>query len=182
MVMAHSSKVQLDHKGLRETKESKALLVLRAIKAILGHRAKPELPAHKALKVTLATLESRALRVIPGHRATKELLDPKDLKVTKVNLASRVLRVILGHKASKGRKVCKACKAKREIKEIRGTLDPKVCKDHRVNLARTVQLARKVTKAIPAPKALLAQPGQTVKMEHKALPARTPQLPAQQPA
>ena len=182
MVMAHSSKVLPAPKGLRETKGSKALLALRAIKAILEHRAKLELPAHKGLKATLATLESRALRVILGHRATKELLDPKDLKVTKVNLASRVLRVILGHKASKGRKVCKVCKAKREIKETRGILAHKVCKAKRANLAKTVQLGRKVTKAIPAPKALLAQPGQTVKMEHKALPARTPQLPAQQPA
>ena len=152
MVMAHSSKVLQAPKDLKVTKESKALLALRAIKVILGHKAKPELPAHKGLRVTLATLESRAL---------------------KVNLA---------HRVSKGRKVCKVYKEKREIKATRGTLDPKVCKAFKANLARTVQLARKVTKEIPAPKDLLAQPGQTVKMAHKGQPARTPQLPAQQPA
>ena len=152
MVMAHSSKVLQARKGLRETKESKALLGQRAIKAILGHRAKLEPLARKGRKVT------------------------------KGNLESRVLKVNLAHRVSKVRKVCKVCKAKREIKETRAILGHKGCKDHRVNLARTVQLARMVTRGILAHKALLAQQEQTVKMEHKAPLARTPQLPARQPA
>ena len=67
-------------------------------------------------------------------------------------------------------------------KERRATKVILAHKDLKAFLASVALLAQKVTKAIPAHKDLLAQPGQTVKMAPKALLARTPQLPAQQPA
>ena len=65
------------------------------------------------------------------------------------------------------------------IKGILVILDPLGLKAF---LASVDLLGQKVILVIPDRRALLAQPGQTVKMAPKALLARTPQLPAQQPA
>ena len=54
--------------------------------------------------------------------------------------------------------------------------------DLKAFLASVGLLGQKVILVIPDRRALLAKPGQTVKMAPKALLARTPQLPAQQPA
>lgn len=76
MVMAHSSKVLLAHRALREIRVILAILDQRGIKEILGRRVSLVLLARKGLRAT------RVSRVCRAHKATRDRKVCKALRAT----------------------------------------------------------------------------------------------------